>query len=55
MLEAARDNGGFNTAQATSLGPSSGSSTSVKNLAKGVFTTFDLSDPESEDEVSTSA
>ena len=45
MLEAARDNGGFNTAQATSLGPSSGSSTSVKNKAKGVFTTFDLSDP----------
>ena len=55
MLEAARDNGGFNTVQATSLGPSSGSSTSVKNKAKGVFTTFDHSDPESKDEVSTSA
>ena len=45
----------FNTVQATSLGPSSGSNTSVNNKAKGVFTTFDHSDPESEDSVSTSA
>ena len=29
--------------------------TSSKNKAKGVFTTFDHSDPESEDKVSTSA
>ena len=55
MLEAARDNGGFSTVQATSLVPTSGGSTSAKNKAKGVFTTFDHSDPESEDEVSTSA
>ena len=55
MLEAARDNGGFSTVQATSLVPTGGSSTSAKNKAKGVFTTFDHSDPESEDGVSTSA
>ena len=55
MLEAARDNGGFSTAQATSNPPSSGSAVLPKNKAKGVFTTFDFSDPESEDKVSAHA
>ena len=54
MLEAARDNGGFNTVQAIS-NLSTNPPTSSKNKAKGVFTMFDHSDPESEDEVSTSA
>ena len=49
MLEAARDNGGFSTVQATSLAPTSGSSTPAKNKSKGVFATLNLSDPESED------
>ena len=55
MLEAARDNGGFNTVQATSNFPTGGGVTSSKNKTKGVFTTFDQSDPESEDKISTSA
>ena len=46
MLEAARDNGGFSTIQATSLAPTGGSSTSAKNKSKGVFATLNLSDPE---------
>ena len=53
MLEATRDNGGFSTFQAISNLPTN-LPTSSKNKAKGVFTTFDQSDPESEDEVSTS-
>ena len=53
MLEAARDNGGFSTVQATSNLPTGSSIMSSKNKTKGVFATFDQSDPESEDEVST--
>ena len=53
MLEAARNNGGFSTVQATSNLPTGGGVTSSKNKTKGVFATFDQSDPESEDEVST--
>ena len=55
MLEAARDNGGFGTVQATSVAPTGGSSTSAKSKTKGVFTTFDFSDLESEDKGLTSA
>ena len=55
MLEAAKDNGGFSTVQATPLAPTGGSSTSAKNKSKRVFATLNLSDPESEDEVTTSA
>ena len=55
MLEAARDNGGFSTVQKTAVAPTGGGSTSAKNKAEGMFTTFDHFDPESEDEVSTSA
>ena len=55
MLEAARDNGGFSTVQATSNRPTGGGVATSKNKAKGVFTAFDHSDPESEDEVSTNA
>ena len=53
MLEAARDNGGFSTVQATYNLPTSGGVTLSKNKTKGVFATFDHSDLESEDEVST--
>ena len=55
MLEAARDNGGFGTAQTISNQPTGGGVTSSKNKAKGVLITLDHSDPESEDEVSTNA
>ena len=53
MLEAARDNGGFSTVQPNSNPPSGGGITSSKNKPKGVFTTFDHSDPESDDEIAT--
>ena len=55
MLEAARDNGGFSFVQAPSTAPTSGSNTSAKSKSKGVFVTLNLSDPESEDEVTTNA
>ena len=44
MLEAARDNGGFSTVQATSTAPTGGSSTSAKDKSKGVIATLNLSD-----------
>ena len=50
MLEAARDNGGFSIPQSIptlSLNPGVSSS---KNKSKGVFTNFDQSDPESDDD-----
>ena len=53
MLEAARDNGGLSTVQAISNQPTGDGVATLKNKAKGVFTTFDNSDPE--DEVSTNA
>ena len=49
-LEAARDNGGFSTPQ---LLPPPSLSTGVippKGKSKGVFTTFDQSEPESDDD-----
>ena len=55
MLEAPRDNGGFNTVQATPNLPTSSGTALSKNKAKGVFTTLDFSDPHSEDEVSVNA
>ena len=55
MLKVAKDNGGFSTAQATSNPPNGGSAVLPKNKAKGVFTSFEFSDPESEDEVSAQA
>ena len=55
MLEAARDNGGFSSVQAMSTAPISGSNMSAKSKSKGAFATLNLSDPESEDEVTTSA
>ena len=48
MLEAARDNGGFSTVQVPSITATSGSNTSVKGKSKGIFTTLNVSDPESE-------
>ena len=53
MLEVARDNGGFSTPQ--SLPPPSLSTAVIpqKGKSKGVFTTFDLSDPESDDDPNT--
>ena len=53
MLEAARDNGGLSTPQ--SLPPPSLSAcvTPQKGKSKGVFTTFDQSDPESDDDPTT--
>ena len=53
ILEAARDNGGFSTGQPTSNPPTASGVTSSKNKPKGVFTTFDHSDPESDDEITT--
>ena len=55
MLEAAKDNGGFSTVQAPSTTANSGSNTSAKGKSKGIFATLNLSDPESEDEGTTSA
>ena len=55
MLEAARDKGGFSSVQAPSTAPTNGSNTSAKSKSKGVFVTLNLSDPESEDEVTTNA
>ena len=50
MLEAARDNGAFSTVQPTSTLPTGAGIPSSKNKPKGVFTTFDQSDPYSDDE-----
>ena len=45
MLEAARDNGGFSTSQ-PSLPPAKTGVIPPKGKSKGVFATFDHSDPE---------
>ena len=53
MLEAARDNGGFSTPQSA---PPPSLSTGVipsKGKSKGVLTTFDQSNPDSDDDLST--
>ena len=57
MLEAARDNGGFTTAPAsTSAAPAtSGNIAPSKGKSKGIFTALNASDPESEDETPTNA
>ena len=55
MLEAARDNGGFNSVQGPSSASTSSSNMSAKSKSKGVFATINLSDPESEEEMATSA
>ena len=57
MLEAARDNGGFTTAPAsTSAAPAtSGNSAPSKGKSKGILTALNASDPESEDEAPTNA
>ena len=55
MLEAARDNRGFSTVQTTPNLPTAGGAALPKNKAKGVFTTFDFSDPDSEDEITVNA
>ena len=55
MLEAARDNGGFSTVQASPTAPTNSSNTSAKSKPKGVFATLNISDPESKDEVTNSA
>ena len=47
MLEGARDNGGFSTSQPSLLPTNTGAILS-KGKSKGVFTTFDHSDPESD-------
>ena len=51
MLEAARDNGSFITLQSNPTPPTNTKITSSKNKSKGVFTTFDQFDPESDDEM----
>ena len=50
MLEAARDNGGFSIPQAIPTPSLNSGVSSSKNKSKGVFTTFDQSDPESDDD-----
>ena len=49
MLGAARDNGGFIIPQSTPTPSISTGVSSSKNKSKGVFTTFDQSDPDSDD------
>ena len=53
MLEAASDNGGFSTVQSKPTLPTGAGVISSKNKSKGVFTTFDQSDPDSDNEIST--
>ena len=53
MLKAARDNGGFSTGQSNPTLPTGTIVTSSKNISKGFFATFDQSDPDSEDKIST--
>ena len=53
MLEAARDNGGFSTLQSNPTLPTNTGITSSKKKSKGVFATFDQSDPEFDDEIAT--
>ena len=53
MLEAARDNGGFSTPQLLPPPVSTGV-VPPKGKSKGVFTTFDQSEPESDDDQDTS-
>ena len=53
MLEAARDNGGFSTPQLLPPPVSTGV-VPPKGKSKGVFTTFDQSEPESDDDHNTS-
>ena len=50
MLEAARDNGGFSTPQAVPTPSLNSGVSSSKNKSKGVFITFDQSDPDSDDD-----
>ena len=50
MLEAARDNGGFSTPQAVPTPSLNTGVSSSKNKSKGVFITFDQSDPDSDDD-----
>ena len=53
MLEDARDNGGFSIPQPTPTLSTSTGVNSSKNKSKGVFTKFDKSDPDSDDEPTT--
>ena len=50
MLEAARDNEGFSTPQSVPLPSLSAGVTPSKGKSKGVFTTFDQSDADSDDD-----
>ena len=50
MLEAARDNGGFSTPQSVPPPSLSTGVTPSKGESKGVFTTFDQSDADSDDD-----
>ena len=53
MLEATRDNGGFSTLQSNPTLPTSTGVTSSKNKSRGGFATFDQSDPDSDDKLTT--
>ena len=53
ILEASRDNGGFSTSQTAPTPSLNTGVTSSKGKAKGVFTTFNHSDPESDDDLIT--
>ena len=53
MLEAARDNGGFSTPQSVPTPSLSAGVNPPKGKSKGVFTTFDQSDPDSDDDLIT--
>ena len=53
MLKAARDNGGFSTPQSAPPPSLSTGVIPLKGKSKGVFTTFDQSDPDSDDDLTT--
>ena len=50
MLEAAGDNGGFSTSLTVPTPSLNTGVSSSKNKSKGVFTTFDQSDPDSDND-----
>ena len=53
MLEATRNNGGFSTPQSVPTPSLSAGVNPSKGKSKGVFTTFDQSDPDSDDDLIT--
>ena len=53
MLEAARDTGGYSTPQSVPTPSLRAGVNQLKGKSKGIFTTFDQSDPDSDDDLIT--